>query len=146
MVTDLVELVRSLEREDGMVPAEELLQAAAGLPDREAAWEAERREFLLKELFWKAGAREAEYLAYRCRKEAVFGEDGALQNGEELVLKAKEELPEFFARRQPRLAGVRPQEGRSSGCAKQSLEGMSYAERAELFSRDKELYRRLRGF
>ena len=40
MVTDLVELVRSLEREDGLVPAEELLQAAAGLPDREAAWEA----------------------------------------------------------------------------------------------------------
>lgn len=90
MVTDLVELVRSLEREDGLVPAEELLQAAAGLPDREAAWEAERREFLLKEVFWKAGAREAEYLAYRYRKEAVFGEDGALLNGEELVLKAKE--------------------------------------------------------
>ena len=100
MVTDLVELVRSLEREDGLVPAEELLQAAAGLPDRKAAWEAERREFLLKEVFWKAGAREAEYLAYRYRKEAVFGEDGALLNGEELVLKAKEELPEFFARRQ----------------------------------------------
>ena len=65
MVTDLVELVRSLEREDGLVPAEELLQAAAGLPDRKAAWEAERREFLLKEVFWKAGAREAEYLASR---------------------------------------------------------------------------------
>ena len=146
MVTDLVELVRSLEREDGLVPAEELLQAAAGLPDREAAWEAERREVLLKEGFWKAGAREAEYLAYRYRKEAVFGEDGALLNSEELVLKAKEELPEFFARRQPRLTGVRPQEGKSSGYAKQSLEGMSYAERAELFSRDKELYRRLRGF
>lgn len=145
-MTDLEELVRSLEQEDGTVPAEELLRAAAGIADRESAWEAERREFLLREVFWKAGAREAEYLAYRYRKEAVFSEDGALQNGEELVLKAREELPEFFSRRQPKLAGVRPQEGKSSGYAKQSLEGMSYAERAELFSRDRELYRRLRGF
>ena len=146
-MTGLEELVRSLEREDGLVPAEELLQAAAGLTaDRESTWTAERREFLLREAFWRAGAREADYLAYRYRKEAVFSEDGALQNGEELVRRAREELPEFFVRRQPKLTGVRPQEGRSSGDAQRSLEGMSYAERAELFSRDKELYRRLRGF
>lgn len=146
---NLNELVQSLVREDGTLSAEQLLLAAEQLPDAEAersVWEAEKREFLLKEVFWKAGAREADYLAYHYRKEAIFGEDGSLVNGEELVAKAKEELPEFFPKRSVRLNGVRPQEGKSTLLSKESLAGMSYAERADLLARDPGLYHKLRGF
>ena len=146
---NLNELVQSLVNEDGTLSAEQLLLAAQQLTDpidEKSLWEEERKEFLLKEIFWKAGAREADYLAYHFRKDAIFNDDGSLQNGDELVAKAKEDLPDFFPKRSVRLNGVRPQEGKSTPFSQESLAGMSYSERADLFARDPALYRKLRGF
>ena len=105
-----------------------------------------KKEFLLREVFWKAGARDAAYLAYHYREDAVFDESGRLVNGEELAARAKEEYPEFFQRRQARLSGVKPQEGKSVLPGKEAFSGMGYAQRAELYAKDPELYRKLRGF
>lgn len=122
-------------------PAVEEIQA---LLDRERGeWRKERESFLLRELFWKAGGRDPEYLVYRFGGEAEFGEGGELLNGEALAEKAKEETPEQFAGRKLRLEGVRPQEGSSPMPDKRDFSVMGYRRRAELWERDPELYKRL---
>ena len=148
-VEKIRQLVEAMADEAGMVEAAALLEALGELEEScpgEAKWQKERREFLLREVFWKAGAKDAAYLAYRCREEAVFDEAGKLVNGEELAAKAKEELPEMFPKKSARLLGVRPQEGKSVQPGKADFAGMGYAERAELYARNPELYRKLRGF
>ncbi len=143
---EIRQLVESMVDETGMVDAAALLEALAQLDfSGEEQWQAEKREFLLKELFWKAGAKDAAYLAYHYREEASFDESGKLTNGDELVAKAKEECPEMFQRRQSRLTGVKPQEGKSVLPGKEAFSNMSYAQRAELYASDPELYRKLRA-
>ena len=130
-----------------MVDAAALLEALAEMElSQKESWQDEKKEFLLREVFWKAGARDAAYLAYHYREDAVFDESGRLVNGEELAARAKEEYPEFFQRRQARLSGVKPQEGKSVLPGKEAFSGMGYAQRAELYAKDPELYRKLRGF
>ena len=108
-----------------------------------AEWRKEREGFLLRELFWKAGGRDPEYLVYRFGGEAEFGGGGELLNGEALAEKAKEEAPEQFAGRKLRLEGVRPKEGGSPMLDKREFSAMGYQRRAELWERDPELYSRL---
>lgn len=144
---EIRQLVESMTDEAGMVDAAALLEALAEMElSQKESWQDEKKEFLLREVFWKAGAKDAAYLAYRCREEAVFDEAGKLVNGEELAAKAKEELPEMFPQKSARLLGVRPQEGKSVQPGKADFAGMGYAERAELYARNPELYRKLRGF
>ncbi len=144
---EIRQLVESMTDEAGMVDAAALLEALAEMElSKKEAWQEEKKEFLLREIFWKAGARDAAYLAYHYREDAVFDESGRLVNGEELAAKAKEEYPEFFQRRQARLSGVKPQEGKSVLPGKEAFSGMGYAQRAELYAKDPELYRKLRGF
>ena len=144
---EIRQLVESMTDEAGMVDAAALLEALAEMElSQKESWQDEKKEFLLREVFWKAGAKDAAYLAYRCREEAVFDEAGKLVNGEELAAKAKEELPEMFPKKSARLLGVRPQEGKSVQPGKADFAGMGYAERAELYARNPELYRKLRGF
>ncbi len=141
----LEETIRALADDEGFVHVDELLRAIAGLSDEQGNWEREKKEFLLREIFWRAGTKDAEYLAYHYQKDAVFNEQGELSNAAELVAKAREELPEFFPKRSVRLAGVRPQEGKSPAGSKKSLAGMSYRERAELLANDPALYQKLRN-
>lgn len=144
---EIRQLVESMTDEAGMVDAAALLEALAEMElSQKESWQDEKKEFLLREVFWKAGARDAAYLAYHYREDAVFDEAGRLINGEELAAKAKEEYPEFFQRRQARLSGVKPQEGKSVLPGKEAFSGMGYAQRAELYAKDPELYRKLRGF
>ena len=144
---EIRQLVESMTDEAGMVDAAALLEALAEMElSQKESWQDEKKEFLLREVFWKAGARDAAYLAYHYREDAVFDESGSLVNGEELAARAKEEYPEFFQRRQARLSGVKPQEGKSVLPGKEAFSGMGYAQRAELYAKDPELYRKLRGF
>ncbi|HIS76542.1 MAG TPA: hypothetical protein IAB51_06990 [Candidatus Merdivicinus excrementipullorum] len=144
---EIRQLVESMTDEAGMVDAAALLEALAEMElSQKESWQDEKKEFLLREVFWKAGARDAAYLAYHYREDAVFDESGRLVNGEELAARAKEEYPEFFQRRQARLSGVKPQEGKSVLPGKEAFSGMGYAQRAELYAKDPELYRKLRGF
>ena len=144
---EIRQLVESMTDEAGMVDAAALLEALAEMElSQKGSWQDEKKEFLLREVFWKAGARDAAYLAYHYREDAVFDESGRLVNGEELAARAKEEYPEFFQRRQARLSGVKPQEGKSVLPGKEAFSGMGYAQRAELYAKDPELYRKLRGF
>ena len=143
---EIRQLVESMTDEAGMVDAAALLEALAEMElSQKESWQDEKKEFLLREVFWKAGARDAAYLAYHYREDAVFDESGRLVNGEELAARAKEEYPEFFQRRQARLSGVKPQEGKSVLPGKEAFSGMGYAQRAELYAKDPELYRKLRG-
>ena len=143
---EIRQLVESMTDEAGMVDAAALLEALAEMElSQKESWQDEKKEFLLREVFWKAGARDAAYLAYHYREDAVFDESGRLVNGEELAARAKEEYPEFFQRRQARLSGVKPQEGKSVLPGKEAFSGMGYAQRAELYAMDPELYRKLRG-
>ena len=144
---EIRQLVESMTDEAGMVDAAALLEALAEMElSQKESWQDEKKEFLLREVFWKAGARDAAYLAYHYREDAVFDESGRLVNGEELAARAKEEYPEFFQRRQARLSGVKPQEGKSVLPGKEAFSGMGYAQRAELYAKDPELYRKLRAF
>ena len=144
---EIRQLVESMTDEAGMVDAAALLEALAEMElSQKESWQDEKKEFLLREVFWKAGARDAAYLAYHYREDAVFDESGRLVNGEELAARAKEEYPEFFQRRQARVSGVKPQEGKSVLPGKEAFSGMGYAQRAELYAKDPELYRKLRGF
>ena len=144
---EIRQLVESMTDEAGMVDAAALLEALAEMElSQKESWQDEKKEFLLREVFWKAGASDAAYLAYHYREDAVFDESGRLVNGEELAARAKEEYPEFFQRRQARLSGVKPQEGKSVLPGKEAFSGMGYAQRAELYAKDPELYRKLRGF
>ena len=144
---EIRQLVESMTDEAGMVDAAALLEALAEMElSQKESWQDEKKEFLLREVFWKAGARDAAYLAYHYREDAVFDESGRLVNGEELAARAKEEYPEFFQRRQARLSGVKPQEGKSVLPGKEAFSGMGYAQRAGLYAKDPELYRKLRGF
>ncbi|MGI5894261.1 MAG: hypothetical protein ACOX6P_06655 [Candidatus Merdivicinus sp.] len=149
MTVDFDALFRPLADEEGKLSVEDLAAALSGLLDSAALcnqqWQLEKREFLLREAFWKAGAREADFLAYRYRQAALFDEQGNLLNAEELVALAKEELPDFFPKRSVKMTGVKPQEGKSTGGPRQNLNGMSYAERADLLAKDPDLYRRLRN-
>ena len=144
---EIRQLVESMTDEAGMVDAAALLEALAEMElSQKESWQDENKVLLLRVVFWKAGGRDAAYLAYHYREDAVFDESGRLVNGEELAARAKEEYPEFFQRRQARLSGVKPQEGKSVLPGKEAFSGMGYAQRAELYAKDPELYRKLRGF
>ena len=75
-----------------------------------------------------------------------IGPDALIISDPGIFVIAKEELPEMFPKKSARLLGVRPQEGKSVQPGKADFAGMGYAERAELYARNPELYRKLRGF
>ena len=138
---EILRLLEELTAEDGTVPAEAFREKLAALA---AGWGEERKALLLREEFWRAGAKQAEFLAYQYRDAAQFDEAGGLTNGAELVEQAKEEYIEFFTRQTVKMSGIRPQEGKSPD-GPHSLAGMGYAERLRLLNDDPEMYQRLKG-
>ena len=105
----------------------------------EALAEAEET-FALRLVLERAGCLDSQYLAGRLKGKAVF-QDGVLQNGDELLDRARKAHPVFFPR--PRVEGVRPAEGIPSG--KAAYGRLSLRQRAGLFKRDPEGYRAMRA-
>ena len=108
--------------------------------EKEDALAEAEETFALRLALERAGCLDSLYLAGRLKGQAVF-QDGVLQNGDELLDKARKTHPVFFPR--PKVEGVRPAEGIPSGRA--AYGRLSLRQRAGLFKRDPEGYRAMRA-
>ena len=97
----------------------------------------EKQKLLLQLLFAREKSSDDEYLAYRFLSQAVFYEQGVLQNGEALLLDAKEKYPRFF---KPEVSLTSPALYQKETVSPGEKPKLSYQERVALYERDRETY------
>lgn len=71
----------------------------------------DRQEFILKNTFSGAGAKDVDYLMYKLGESAKFNENNELENKDELLSQAKEEFKSMFEESTTTIQGAKPADG-----------------------------------